>query len=218
MIEKSVSSSRSRTGSALSDRRFVPSSKSGLYVMDLMQKYPAKDGSFYYQLEKYLNEREVVFKTAIKQARQSLSSEKKKLLNVSVQQSSVFFEKTDLELIFLECVDEVRKEVIKRRTNVFSNQKYTKRAASSQSVEKTTLTPSDKQKILELLVSNEKVLVLIYEKLFPHKANPYSHLIKSEEVLNEPMPSLEEMLKQVPARIDAKTAAPQFRGRFLAKF
>lgn len=217
VAEKSVSSSRSRAGSVLSDRRFVPSSKSGLIIMEMAQKNSVRDGSFFYELEKFLNDREAHYKEAVKQAKTSLGSERKKLLNVSVHQSSVFFEKSELESLFLECVDEVRQEVIKRRTSTISNQKYTKRAKSTQRSEKASLTHTDKHKILELLVSNEKVLVLIYEKLFPHKVNPYSNIVRNEVLVNEPLPLLEEMMRQVPTRPTTKASETQQRTRFLSK-
>ena len=72
------------------------------------------------------------------------------------------------------------------------------------------MTSSDKRKILELLVSNEQILVLLYEKLFPHRASQYNSIIKPDESSQEPLPTLEELLKQLPNKTGK---IPQYRGR-----
>ena len=185
--------------------------------MEMMQKHSLKDGDFFYELEKYLNRSELIYKDSIKSAQNNLNSEKKKFLNVSLQKTSAFFEKSEMETIFLECIEEVRKEVIKRRAVINVGQKYTKRASSSHKAERSTLSPTDKQKILELLVSNEKVLLLIYEKLFPHRINHFQQPSNNEDnILPESNSSLEELLKQVPARLGIKVSAPQQRGRIFS--
>ena len=77
------------------------------------------------------------------------------------------------------------------------------------------MTPSDKRKILELLISNEQVLIMLYEKLFPHRASQYGNNTRTgEKTEEESPPNLEEMLKQVPTKpILPKTMSFQHRGR-----
>jgi len=48
-----------------------------------------------------------------------LDNERKKTKQMSQYQASAILEKTDLENLFLECVDEVRKEVAKRQAKFF---------------------------------------------------------------------------------------------------
>ncbi|OMJ94648.1 hypothetical protein SteCoe_2141 [Stentor coeruleus] len=208
-LENSSRISRPMTSSGQGSQKFIPTTKSGLLIMELLQKHPMKDGEFFFELEKYLNNIENAYHEALKKAKFSLSYEKKKHFNVSAQQTSVYFEKSEMENLFLECVDEVRKDVLKRRTQNMFAQKYTKRAASSHRNEKNPLTSSDKRKILELLVSNEQILILLYEKLFPHKAVNYNLFAKNEDGSQEPLPSIDELIKQVPTRLGAKTSTPQ---------
>jgi hypothetical protein len=112
-------------------------------------------------------------------------------------------------------VEEVRKEISRRKAKNFVDQKYQKRSKTSQPDERMVMTPSDKRKILELLISNEQVLILLYEKLFPHRASQYSNLPRPEtKGQEEALPNLEELLKQVPTRPSIpKTWSFQNRGR-----
>ena len=209
-LENSFTTSRPQTVSASTSHKFVPSSKSGLIVLDLLQKHSLKDGTFFCELEKLLINQEQKFKESLKQIQTNFSEGKKKWQNISSQHASVYFEKSELETIFLDCVEEVRKEISKRKKNNISIQKYSKRAVSSNQIERNVMTSSDKRKILELLVSNEQILVLLYEKLFPHRASQYNSIIKPDESSQEPLPTLEELLKQLPNKTGK---IPQYRGR-----
>jgi len=44
-----------------------------------------------------------------------LNSEKRKSQKMIVQRSNIITEKNELEMLFLECVDETRKEILRRR-------------------------------------------------------------------------------------------------------
>ena len=186
--------SRSKSSSAYG-RRFVPSSKGGLYMFDLIQKHAGKTAEVFYDIEKYIKNIEERYEDRIARVKMDLKEEKKRILSVSVQKSSEYFEKSELEALFLDCVDEVRKEVIKRRTQNLFTQKFQKRSPSPARPDRNSLTSSDKKKILELLVSNEKVLILIFEKLFPHKSLAYLKGSRDEEGVDG---NFEDLLKQVP--------------------
>ena len=89
--------------------------------------------------------------------------------SMSMSRSSAYEGKNDLEQLFIECVDEVRKNVIKRRSDF--NQRYRSSRFGAE-----VLNSSDKQKVLEMLICNEQVLVVLYELLFPHKASAISEI------------------------------------------
>jgi hypothetical protein len=95
-------------------------------------------------------------------------------------------DKTDLEQLFVDCVEDVRKDVIKRRlkseiTNVRGKtsavtletqkdfettlDKLADMAKGRVKVEEFTL--NDRINLLDLFVNNEKTLVTIHESLFP---------------------------------------------------
>jgi hypothetical protein len=88
-------------------------------------------------------------------------------------------ERNDLEEFFVECVEEVRKDVVRRRTASagYSVKKNMRKSTSSKMIEihkedeqdprLDQYTATDKKKVIELLMSNENVLLFLYEKLFP---------------------------------------------------
>ena len=189
-------SARSKSTSA-QGRRFVPSTKGGLIIFELVQKHQGKSAEVYFELEKYIKNIENRCEDRLGKLKTDVKEEKKRILSTSVQHSTNYFEKSELEVLFLSCVDEVRKEVIKRRTQNLFAQKFQKRSPSPGRPDRNNLTSADKRKILELLVSNEKVLILIFEKLFPHKSLSHFASAKGEEELQDSN-TLDELLKQVP--------------------
>ena len=75
------------------------------------------------------------------------------------------------------CVDETRKDIERRRAVTFSRHRNLNSSLHKMSSKKDDslesaikneqFTAGDKRKVLELLLSNENVLLFLYEKLFP---------------------------------------------------
>lgn len=95
-------------------------------------------------------------------------------------------ERNELEDFFLECVDEVRKDIVKRKSTSaqLSVKKNMKKSASSKAIEADDddakldhYTATDKKKVIELLMSNENVLLFLYEKLFPAVQNQQTQAV-----------------------------------------
>lgn len=102
--------------------------------------------------------------------------------------------KNDLESLFVECIEEVRKEIMRRRlkNEIYNKKKFQqidKNTQEAKEFEQSLLklaqlakhrvklgdfTAKDKSNLLDLFVNNEKTLLKIYEILFPHRANPNS--------------------------------------------
>ena len=194
--------------------KFVPNSKTGEIIEDLYNKHGSQ-GNFLNELETYFHDLEVKYNESIRHLKSLVDVEKKKVKQITAQHSSNFFVKSDLENLFLECVEEVRKEISRRKAKSLVDQKYSKRSNTVQPDERMVMTPSDKRKILELLISNEQVLILLYERLFPHRASQYNNLSRPEtKGHEEALPNLEELLKQVPTKPSIpKTWSFQNRGR-----
>lgn len=101
-----------------------------------------------------------------------------------------------MEAIFVECIEDVRKEILKRRLkNEMATRKkegklnlslpqedeqaskefeesLTKLAAFAKGrIKYEDFTQKDKFNILDLFVNNQKTLIKIYEALFPHRVN-----------------------------------------------
>jgi len=83
-----------------------------------------------------------------------------------------------MEELFLMCVEETRKDIERRRAVTLGRHRNLNsvlhKASSSKkddslasAVKNEQFTAGDKRKVLELLLSNENVLLFLYEKLFP---------------------------------------------------
>jgi parvulin-like peptidyl-prolyl isomerase len=101
-------------------------------------------------------------------------------------------QKNELERLFVECIEEIRKGIMKRRlkNEIMNKKKYQqieKNTEEAREFEQSLLklaelaknrvkiqdfTNKDKNHLLELFVNNEKTLLKIYEILFPHRAGP----------------------------------------------
>lgn len=112
----------------------------------------------------------------------SLRKEKSKNVNDVI-------EKGDLENLFVDCVEDVRRNVIKRRlkAEIIGKKKigkFDENSAEAQEFEESLLklanlakdrvkfsefTNQDRNNLLDLFVNNEKTLLKIYEILFPRK-------------------------------------------------
>lgn len=96
--------------------------------------------------------------------------------------------RSDLENFFLECVETVRKQIIKRKPptksthiNFYLNQ------IKDYSLFRT----EDKIKILELLLSNEKLMMFIYQKIFPQNSSKQIDNINASLNIAAAYPELE---------------------------
>lgn len=178
----------------------------------MLQKYSIKDGAFFLEVENYMVSQEKNFNESVRHYKSTLDNEKKKIKNITAQQTSVFLEKSDSETLFLECVEEVRKEVLRRRAKTLLNQKFGKKKVMTERDRKETFTPGDKRKILELLISNEQVLIMLYEKLFPYRASQFGTIPKneSESGNEERLLDLDELLKQIPYKPPKEKANESF--------
>ena len=99
-------------------------------------------------------------------------------------------ERNELESLFIECIEEVRKDIMKRRlkNEIYNRKKFQQLEKTSEEakefeesllrlaqlaknrVKVTDFTNKDKTHILDLFVNNEKTLLKIYEALFSHRA------------------------------------------------
>ena len=197
---------------------FSPSTKTGEMIFKLIQKNSLQIDDFLYDLESNFHTIEIKYNESIKHLKKSLELEKKKNRTILAQQASVYLTKNDMESLFLECVEEVRKDINKRRAYSTAAQKFPKRANSTHKDDRGFMMSSDKRKILELLVSNEQILVGLYEKLFPYRATHYGNITKLEDKFDDKdIPDLEELLKQVPSKPNTtRLSINQYRGKSIS--
>merc|ERR550514_2500287 len=78
--------------------------------------------------------------------------------------ATAYSRKSELEEFFLKCIDEARKELMRKRHMTMKQEK------------------SERERVLEAMLSNEDVLVCLYEKLFPHRTGIAKSLCGPSEV------------------------------------
>jgi hypothetical protein len=129
----------------------------------------SKDGSSMQVIEekpsaKYFN--------TIKHLQNQISIQKKSMKMQKSVHASYFLEKGELEDFFLDCIEEVKKDIRKRKSQNIQNSKLTfsSSAKSLHKTEEVSLTDfklSDKKKVVELVVAREEVIKLLQELIFP---------------------------------------------------
>jgi len=112
----------------------------------------------------------------IYELRHKLDQERKNARWTKTDKVKRVMQRNDLEEFFMECVEEVRKDIVKRRAHSAANGIAAKKHSikNGKTIEEDQdgpkldqYTATDKRRVIELLMSNENVLLFLYEKLFP---------------------------------------------------
>jgi len=88
---------------------------------------------------------------AISHLKDSIVREQHTIRMLQAGRATAYSKKSELEEFFLKCIDEARKELMRKRHMTMKAEK------------------SERERVLEAMLSNEDVLVCLYEKLFPHR-------------------------------------------------
>lgn len=88
---------------------------------------------------------------AIQTLKEGIVREQHTIRMLQAARATSYSKKSELEEFFLKCIDEARKEVMRKRHMTMKAEK------------------SERDRVLEAMLSNEDVLVCLYEKLFPHR-------------------------------------------------
>ena len=143
------------------------------------------------EIIKYVQALETSYTDAIRDLKTIIDKEKKSAKKVVADRINMTTERNELESLFIECIEEVRKDIMKRRlkNEIYNRKKFQKLDKSSEEakefeesllklaqlaknrVKVSDITSKDKAHILDLFVNNERTLLKIYEALFPHRAS-----------------------------------------------
>jgi len=88
---------------------------------------------------------------AIQHLKDAIMREQNTIRMLQAARSTSYCQKSELEELFLKCVDEARRELVRNKHRVATQGK------------------SEKEQVMEAMLHNEDVLVCLYEKLFPHR-------------------------------------------------
>ena len=78
--------------------------------------------------------------------------------------------KNMLEKILRQCVEDVKAEIAKKRSENKSNYIARGKKGKIELMEERNLTANEREKIIEVLMSQERVLTLLYDKSFPPRS------------------------------------------------
>ena len=110
-----------------------------------------------------LAEGEQRFVDTIRHLKESLEKEQRTVRMLKAARANSYTKKSELEEFFLKCIDEARKDVMRKKH------------------QHPTAAKSKKEKVLDVLLSSEDVLVFLYEKLFPHRTGMAQHLQTADQ-------------------------------------
>ena len=97
--------------------------------------------------------------------------EERRLLRMMKTMSATEIEtKNYLEKILRQCVDDVKGEIAKKRSENKSNYYARGKKGKMELKEEQNLTVQEREKIIEVLLSQERVLTLLYDKTFPPRS------------------------------------------------
>jgi len=141
------------------------------------------------EITKYVVALETNYNDGIRELKKAVELEKHKQRRVQAEKVHNTSQRNELEILFVDCIEEVRKDIMKRRlkNEIYNRKKFQKIEKSTEEakefeesllrlaqlaknrVKLTDFTNRDKCNLLDLFVNNEKTLLKIYEALFPHR-------------------------------------------------
>eukprot|EP00933_Yihiella_yeosuensis_P006084 TRINITY_DN110735_c0_g1_i1.p1 TRINITY_DN110735_c0_g1~~TRINITY_DN110735_c0_g1_i1.p1 ORF type:complete len:447 (-),score=127.49 TRINITY_DN110735_c0_g1_i1:170-1510(-) len=150
---KAVMEARSRTPDVLQAARSHPDASHGDVAFRTAAAAMGSSAGFGASAGRNVlgNEAEQRYIEAISTLKESIVREQHTVRMLQASRATSYSRKSELEEFFLKCIDEARKELMRKRHITVNREK------------------SDRAKVLEAMLNNEDVLVCLYEKLFPHR-------------------------------------------------
>ena len=118
-------------------------------------------------------ESEERYREVVARLKRLLDVERRNLRAVRSAHAKDLQSRTELETLLRACVDDVRKEVGAQRASASSSPSKLgagPAGSSARSVGVEDLGPKERERVLELLLSQERVVALLYERTFPPRA------------------------------------------------
>ena len=117
-------------------------------------------------------------KEQLRLSKSQLEIERRNSRDLKTEKTNYFSKRSQIEELFLSCIEEVRKDIQRRKAVTLAKDAnlnsslHAKRNRKiddslSQAINNEQFTAPDKRKVIDLLLSNENVLLFLYEKLFP---------------------------------------------------
>lgn len=131
-------------------------------------------------------EREVKFREAITRLKRMTEAERRTVRSLKQQQADMMQQRTEIEVLLRQCLDDVKAEIMRHRLEHENKDSPSMPGPgvpiTAMSVHE--LTTQDRERVLELLLSQQRVVQLLYSKTFPQQ--PPSPLIEDPSAMATP--------------------------------
>jgi len=125
------------------------------------------------------------YQDIIKRLKRLLEIERRNLRIVRTAHVNELANRTELEAFLRQCIEDVKKEIQRRRAEMLASINRAKNGGGNvDEVSLADFSAADRERVMELLLSQERVINLLYEKTFPKKGHEGKAL--------EPLPPLED--------------------------
>lgn len=119
------------------------------------------------------------YKDMIRRLKRLLETERKNLRTVRSQYAQELQNRTELEIFLHQCIEDVKHDISRRRKQLMTGGKPTfPPVHGSQKQEEdiplASFTSADRERVMELLLSQERVISLLYAKTFPPRGSSAS--------------------------------------------
>jgi hypothetical protein len=131
-------------------------------LKEFKYKYNIKNKSLLQSLTSFFNSIENISNKEINQIDLDIKDIKFNIHKISAMQSEVYMKRNESEELFLECIDEMRKEIIRKKAKTYSVKR-------SGGVKQDNILITEREKLIESFVTNEETISFLYDKLFPWK-------------------------------------------------
>jgi len=125
------------------------------------------------------NDAEQRYVETIAHLKESITREQRTVRMLQGVRANSYTKKSTLEEFFLRCIDEARRELMRRRHLSMHKEK------------------NERQRVLEAMLTNEDVLVCLYEKLFPHRTGMARHLYDDGRAMGVQPSNMRETLSSM---------------------
>lgn len=115
-------------------------------------------------------EREVKYRDAVQKLKRMVEVERRTVRGLKDQQAQLLQQRTELEVLLRQCLDDVKTEISrKRQEQVKDGPNLPRLDQSGAAMSVHELSAQDRERVLELLLSQQRVVQLLYSKTFPQR-------------------------------------------------
>lgn len=116
-------------------------------------------------------EREVQYREAVLRLKRMVEAERKSIRSLRQQTAETLQQRTELEALLRQCLDDVKAEIMRHRleNELKDGPGLPVPGQTLAAMSISELSPQDRERVLELLLSQQRVVQLLYSKTFPNK-------------------------------------------------